>query len=117
MGFLKAKLSGSSDGEPILITGTTSTAANTLHTTSTSAGDNTWDEIYLWGFNNGTGDVNLTIEYGSTSHVIVQTLSAKAGLSVPILPGTVGNTGLVVKAFKGGSATVGVLGFVNQISS
>ena len=116
MGFLKAKLSGSSDGEPILITGTTSTAANTLHTTSTSAGDNTWDEIYVWGYNNGTGSVNLTIEYGSTSHVLVHSLGAKTGNTL-ILPGTIGNTGLVVKAFKGGSAAVGVMGFVNQISS
>ena len=116
MALLKAKLSGSSDGMPINTLATTSTGATTIHTFTASTGANTWDEIYLWGFNNGTGSVNITLEYGSTANTIVQTLGAKAGNTL-ILPGTIGNAGVILKAFKSGSATVGVVGFINQISS
>jgi len=116
MGLLKVKLSGSSDGEIVLITSTTSSGANTIHTFTASTGDNTWDEIYLWGYNNGTGATNISLEYGSTTAVMTQSLGAKTGATL-LLPGTIGNTGLVLKAFKGGTATVGVVGFINAVSS
>lgn len=112
----KLKFSGSSDGEPVLITATSSTGAITVHTCATSAGDATYDEIYLWGYNNATGNINLTIEYGDTSHPIIHTLTAKAGNTI-VLPGQIGNTALVIKAFKSAAGTVGVSGFVNRISS
>lgn len=111
----KLKLSGSSDGEPVLVTATTSTAAITIHTCAT-AGDNTFDEVWLWGFNNATAAVTLTIEYGDTAHPIVQTLSAKTGHTL-VLPGLLGNTSLVIKAFKSAATVVGVTGFVNRYTT
>jgi hypothetical protein len=116
MALLKAKLSGSSDGMPINTLATTSTGATTIHTFTTSTGANTWDEIYLWGFNNGTGNVDITLEYGSTTAIIVQTLSPKTGNTL-ILPGTVGNAGTVLKAFKSGTTAMGLIGFINSVSS
>ena len=116
-GIVKAKLSGSTDGEPVLITSTNSTGATTIHTFASGvSGENSWDEIYLWGFNNSTADINLTIEYGSTSHIIVHSIPYKEGMTL-ILPGTVGHNGLVLKGFKGATGTLGVAGFINRISS
>lgn len=112
----KLKFSESSEGGPVLITATTSTAAVTIHTCTTGTGDGTWDEIYLWGYTNDDSDVNLIIEYGDTSHPIIQTLTLKAGNTLA-LPGSIGNTALVIKGFKGSTGVVGVLGFVNRISS
>lgn len=112
----KLKLSGSSDGEPVLITATSSTGAITIHTCATGTGDNSYDEVYLWGYNNSSADVDLTLEFGDTSHPIIHTLSSKAGHTL-VMPGLIGNTSLVIKAFKSASGTVGVSGFVNRISS
>ena len=112
----KLRLSGSSDGEPVIITATSSTNAITIHTCATSAEDNTYDEVYLWGYNNTSGTVDLTVEYGDTSHPVVQTLTGKAGKTL-VLPGLIGNTSLVIKAFKSSASVVGVSGFVNRISS
>ena len=112
----KLKFSGSSDGEPVIITATSSTNAITVHTCTTGTGDATYDEMYLWGYNNTSGTVDLTVEYGDTSHPVVQTLTGKAGETL-VLPGLIGNTSLVIKAFKSSTAVVGVSGFVNRISS
>jgi hypothetical protein len=110
----KIKLSGSSDGELINLA-TTSTGATTIHTFCTSAGDNTYDEVYLWGFNNSTATRNITLEYGSTALTIVQSIPSKVG-TVLVLPGLIGNTTMVLKGFAS-LAGCGVIGFVNQITS
>ena len=112
----KYKLSGSTAGKPMLITSTNSTGANTIHTCGSATGENSHDEIYLWGFNNSTASVNLSIEYGDTTAVIVHTLTAKAGNTL-VLPGTIGNASTAIKGFKSTTGTVGVVGFVNRISS
>lgn len=111
----KLKLSGSSDGEMINLA-TTSTAATTIHTFTASTGLNTYDEVYLWGFNNATASLNITLEYGSTTLDIVHTITAKSGLTL-MLPGLIGNTGLVLKGFKSTTGDCGVIGFVNEITS
>lgn len=115
MGIVKLKLSGSSDGEPINLA-TTSTSATTIHTFCTSAGDNTYDEVYLWAFNNATVNFNLTLEYGSTALDIITTIPYRTG-AVLVLPGLIGNTGMVLKGFKSTTGDGGVIGFVNQITS
>ena len=79
--YYKAKLSGSTNGKPISITGTGSTGANTIHTCDTSTGANEWDEIYLWAHSNDE-DVNLTIEYGDTDTKITQRLNYNSGMVI-----------------------------------
>jgi len=112
--YYKAKLSGSTEGAPIAVTSTNSTGANTIHTCTTSTGANIWDEVYLWAHSEDT-NANIIIEYGSTSAVLTQSLNYNDGV-VPVLPGLIGNGGLVMKAFKNSTgASVFVTGFVNQI--
>ena len=112
--YYKAKLSGSTEGAPIAVSAVNSTGANTIHTCSTSTGANIWDEVYLWAHSQDT-DVDLTIEYGSTSAILKQRLNYNEGM-VQVLPGTIGNGALVIKAFKGSTgASVFITGFVNQI--
>ena len=111
----RMKLSGTTAGKPLLITSTNSTGANTVHVCTTSTGSGVWDEVYLWGFNNTTGTVDLSLEYGDTTSVVVCSLSAKS--TTKILPGTMGNASTTIKGFKGGAGTVGVIGFVNRIVS
>ena len=112
--YSKAKLSGTTKGAPFAVTAVNSTGAQTIHTCTTSTGAAIWDEMYLWGHSNDS-DVDITIEYGSTSAVLKQRLNYNEGM-VQILPGTIGNGGLVIKAFKSSTgATVLLEGFVNQV--
>jgi hypothetical protein len=115
MGIVKLKLSASSDGEPLNLA-TSSSGATTIHTFTASTGDNTYDEIYLWAFNNATASMNITLEYGSTTLTCVTTVYPKAGQTL-LLPGLIGNTGLVLKGFKSTTGDARVIGFVNQITS
>ena len=112
--FNKAKLSGTTEGAPLVITAINSTGAQTIHTCATSSGTNIWDEMYVFAHSNDIG-CDLTLEYGSTSAIIKQRISTGKGL-IPLLPGTVGNGALVLKAFKtSSSADVLVSGWVNTI--
>ena len=112
--YYKVKLSGSTKGAPIEVTATGTTGANTIHTCDTSTGANEWDEIYLFAHSNDTSDI-LTIEYGDTDTLMKQNLDYNEGM-VPILPGTLGNNSLSVKAYKGSTGSkVYITGWVNQV--
>ena len=112
----KIKLSGSSDGELVLVTATNSTGALTIHTCTSSSGANTWDEVYLYAFNNSTGSRGLTVEFGSTTGIAVVTMTTKSGMNW-IVPGSIGHRSLVVKAFATSGASITVGGYVNQVAS
>ncbi len=112
----KHKFSNSSGGKPILITATNSTGSLTLHTCVSSTGPSTWDEVYLWAYNNSTGTRKLTVRFGTTSAMLATNLTGLSGMSW-ILPGQPGNNGLVVRAFASSGASVVVDGWVNRISS
>lgn len=115
MGISRLGLSGSTRGAPILITSTSSATANIIHTALSSTGSTSWDEIHLGAFNNSTGAINLTIEYGSPSVIIRQSVPSASGV-VQVLPGSIGNGGLIIKAFKGGAGEVGVVGIINRFT-
>lgn len=117
--YAKAKLSGSTDGMPIDVTGTQSTDANTIHLMTTST--NVIDEIYLWANNqNSSCAVKLVIEYGTTATttIIENQILAEQGL-MQVLPGTilVGHSGgtRAIKAYVNISG-VTLCGFVNRIT-
>ena len=114
------KLSGSSDGEPIGITSTTSSGATTIHTASGSSGNNSFDELFLWLNNGSTGSITGVLEIGDTvaAHNIVVTVTSKSQ-PVLILPGLRVEKGVVIKGWKS-TATLtplNVFGNVNRISS
>ncbi len=110
------KLSASTDGQGILIAGTDTGSADTLHTAV--AGTDDHDKIAIWASNNHTADVELTIEYGETTatKTIVKTIKKKAGLRV-VIPGLLLQNAKVVKAFASVASKVTVFGLVERTTA
>ena len=106
------------DGLGILVAAT-ATAGTAIHTASTTA--TTIDELWLYGYNNETSSVVLTIEYGgvtSPKDVIKSTMAAQAGL-VLLVAGLVlqGNeTAKIVRAFAATANKISIFGYVNRIT-
>lgn len=117
--FTKNKLSGSTDGRGIKITSTTSGAADTIHTSVSGTGTNTYDEAWIYCQNTSTTDVKLTILFGGTTSpddYIEFTVAAEDGLKL-IIPGLVLQNSSVIKAFAGTANVLVVHGFVNNITA
>ena len=116
--YNKIVLTGSTDGRGVLISGTTSGGANTVHTASSTA--TVFDEIWLYAQNTDTTARKLTVEWGGTGagDTLEITIPAESGLTL-VSPGLVmkGNaTPLVVKAFAATTNVIAVYGYVNRIS-
>lgn len=117
--YEKKHLSGSTDGQGILVAATAS-SGTTIHTASATA--TTYDEIWLYAVNTSASAVKLTIEWGTTTAPngnIEITVQPEAGL-VTLVPGLVlkGNaTPLIVRAFAATTNVIVVHGFVNQIAA
>lgn len=121
MTIQKSKLSGSTDGLQILVAGTNTGTADTIHT-ATSSTTNDYDEIWLYASNSSSSQVLLTIEWGGTSdpgNIYEITLPALGNTStdgpIAIIPGFVLQNSLVVKAFAGTTNVVTINGYVHQI--
>ena len=114
--FTKRALSGSTNGKGIKVVAT-ATAGTTIHTAV--AGTSDFDEIWLWCVNSSTADVKLTLEYGEATAPdgnIEYTVGAENGLKI-ILPGTILQNELVLKAFAGTADVLVIHGFVNRIAA
>lgn len=113
--YSKQFLSGSVNGKAILVSGTATASANTIHTAV--AGTSSLDEIWLYAVNTSNSNVKLTIEYGETTspngHIEV-TVLAEAG-AVCVVPGFLLQNSLVVKAFAGTTNVITLYGFVNRV--
>lgn len=117
--FTKLKLSGSTDGKQIKVTGTSSGAAVTVHTAHASA----LDEIWLYADNDSTSPILLTIQFGGTTDVdntIKVTIPGRGtegadGLT-PIITGLLLTNSLVVKAFAATGDVIKLSGYVNRIA-
>ena len=117
MAVFKRKLSGSTDGKPILVV-QTATAGTTIHTAVSGTTAGTFDEIWLWAFNSSASSVTLTVEFGGATapdQNIVVTLASKSGLQL-ITPGLILQNGATVKAFAGTANVVTLNGFVNTMT-
>lgn len=117
--FTKAKLSGSTDGLPIKVTGTNTAAAVTVHTAVAGTTAGTFDEIWIYANNTSTSAVKLTIEYGTATAAdgnIELTIAAEAGL-VLVIAGLVLQNSRVVKAFAGTADVLLITGYVNAITA
>ncbi len=115
----KKRLSGSTDGLPIKVTGTNTAAAVTVHTAVSGTTVGTFDEIWVYANNTSTTAVKLTIEYGTATAAdgnIELTIAAEAGL-VLIIPGLILQNSRVVKAFAGPADVLLLTGFVNAITA
>jgi len=117
--FTKKKLSGSTDGMAIKVTGTSTAATVTVHTcytTVTTAG--LFDEIWMYANNTSSSAVKLTLEWGTATAAdgnIELTIAAESGL-VLVIPGLILQNAKVVKAFAGTADVILLSGFVNAIA-
>jgi hypothetical protein len=116
--YSKVLLSGSSQGQPILVAAT-STPGTNIHTTGTSS--SITDCVTLYAHNTDTTARKLTIELGGTgtNNTIEVTVPAESGLMlvVPQLPLTgTGSASKSVAAFCATTNVVAISGFVDRIS-
>ena len=115
--YVKAELSGSTDGRGIKVAAT-GTPGTTIHTVAAVTGDDNYDEIYLWAVNSDTVDRKLTIEWGSTTSpddlIEVTNIPAESGL-VLVVPGLILQNSLIVRAFCGTANVVMIHGYFNKI--
>jgi hypothetical protein len=116
--FTKKKLSGSTDGMAIKVTGTSTAATVTVHTAVSGTTTGVFDEIWLYANNTSTSAVKLTLEWGTATAAdgnIELTIAAEAGL-VLVVPGLILQNAKVVKAFAATADVILLSGFVNAIA-
>jgi len=116
--YSKQLLSGSTYGQPITISNTSSTG-NLIHATQISS--TAIDEVWLYATNTSSSAANLTIQYGGTGSVqnaITLTIPATSGLTL-VVPGLVlTGTGAAVSyvyAYATVANVITVSGYVNRV--
>ena len=117
--FTKAKLSGSTDGMGIKVTGTSTASTVTVHTAVAGTTAGVFDEIWIYANNTSATAVKLTLEWGTATAAdgnIELTVQPEAGL-VTIIPGLILQNAKVVKAFAATADVILIHGFVNQIAA
>ena len=116
--FTKKKLSGSTDGLGIKVTGTATGSTVTVHTAVAGTTAGVFDEIWLYANNTSASAVKLTLEWGTATAAdgnIELTIAAEAGL-VLVIPGLILQNAKVVKAFAATADVILLSGFVNAIA-
>ena len=114
--FTKKKLSGSTDGQGIVIAAT-ATPGTLIHTAVAGTGA-AFDEVWLWVQNTSASAVKVTIEYGGPTAPdknIEYTVAAEDGPKL-IIPGFILQNGLTIKAFAGTTNVLVAYGYVNAIA-
>lgn len=117
--FTKNKLSGSTDGLAVKLTGTNTAAAVTVHTAVAGTTAGVFDEIWVYANNTSTSSVKLTIEWGTATAAdgnVEVTILPEAGL-VTVIPGLILQNSRVVKAFAATADVILLTGFVNSITA
>lgn len=117
--FTKNKLSGSTDGMAIKVTGTSTAATVTVHQAVAGTTAGVFDEIWIYANNTSTSAVKLTLEWGTATAAdgnIELTIAAEAGL-VLVVAGLILQNSKVVKAFAGTADVILLTGFVNSITA
>ena len=117
--FNKSKLSGSTDGLAIKVTGTGTGSTVTVHTAVAGTTAGVFDEIWLYANNTSASAVKLTIEWGTATAAdgnIELTIAAESGL-VLVVPGLILQNSKVVKAFAGTADVILLTGYVNAITA
>ncbi len=113
----KRKLSGSTDGKPILVV-QTATLGTAIHTAVSGTTPGTFDEIWLWVHNTSASTVQVTIEFGDATapdHNIIMSVNGRDGLFLAV-PGLILQNGDTVTAFASTASVITVAGFVNTMT-
>lgn len=111
--FTKAMISTSTNGGGTLITGSTSLTSTVIHTTP--AGISSMDEVWLYAYNQITSGVVMTLEWGTTGDMIINSIPPKVGRFL-LTDGRLMNNGWSVKAYSSSTSGIYIDGFVNRIS-
>jgi hypothetical protein len=117
--YSKQLLSASSQGQPIVVSATSS-VGTTIHSTGISS--STIDEVWLYANNTSTSPVLLTVQFGGTGavqHAKPITLSPQSGdvLIVAGLPLTgTGSAATTTYAFAATASVITLSGYINRIS-
>ena len=107
----KVLLSGCTDGQPILLTGTSLGAVTTIHESDLTA----LDEVWLYACNNDVSTdrtLHLSFDSGATLTTSVS-IPGNAGL-VLVLPGFMLTNGTTVSAYASSASKISVFGWVNR---
>lgn len=119
MPITKTLLSNSTGGMPIKVVAIASTGT-TIHATGISS--SVIDEVWLYATNTSSLNVNLTIEFGSTTapdQNIIIAIPFKSGLTICVAGLTLTGTGAAARtitAFAGTANVINIVGYVNRIS-
>ena len=114
MAIVRQKLSASTNGRNVKVTGTNTAGAVTIHTADATA----LDQVTLFAVNTSASTVTLTIEWGGTTSpddLVVVDLPANSG-DRTIVDGRVLTGGLLVEAFASTASVVTINGFVDRIT-
>ena len=117
--FAKNKLSGSTDGKAIKVTGTSTGATVTVHTAVAGTTVGTFDEIWVYANNTSSTSSKLTLEWGTATAAdgnIEVSIAGESGL-VLVIPGLILQNGMVVKAFADAANVLLLTGYVNGITA
>lgn len=107
-------LEGCTDGKNLLITGTATGSANTIHTAPT--GTAKYDLIFIEATNNDTVARELTVEWGGVTSIgglTYLTIPSKSGWYT-VIPERRLQNGLTVKAFASAASVITVNGYVRR---
>ena len=104
-------MSGAADGVGVLVTGTNSAGADTIHAALATA--NVIDEIWLWAHNAHSVDVTLTIEFGEAAQPMKITIPKEDG-AYAVIPGWKLTNSKSVAAFADTANVVKLTGYVNR---
>lgn len=110
-------LSGSTNGRGIKITGTDTSSANTIHTTSSTSG--VIDEVWLYCYNSGNVSITLTLCLGGTTSpddLANYTIPPQNG-DVLVLAGECFGGGVAIKAYATTANFLVIRGYVNRITN
>lgn len=107
-------LDACTDGKNLLITGTATGSANTIHTVPTNTA--LYDLIFLEATNNDTVARELTVEWGGVTSIgglTYLTIPSKSGWYT-VIPERRLQNGLTVKAFASAASVITVNGYVRR---
>lgn len=112
--YTKFPLSASVNGRGVLVVAVASTGT-TIHTATNTADE--LDEVWLWAQNHRQVQEDLVVEFGGvvSGDRIEVGIPAQSG-PVPILPGLLLTSGLVITAFGTVASGVTLFGYVNRIN-
>lgn len=114
------KLSGSTDGKQIKVTGTGTGSSVTVHTAV--SGTTHYDSVWLYATNSNSTAVQVTIEWGGTADpddLIEKTIpglgSAAGDGRLMVVDGEILRNGLAIKAFASVANVIKLSGHITEI--